>query len=272
MEAKIYLAVRIVVAIYLFYRLWVFLFCREIYGVWDKLYHLARVVRIRLWSYKKKRMADKAKDTRRKVRLNKGVPAKPKMEPETRCESVQQDDVKLSSVKEAGNEVIGKSKFVYLEDPEIARNVPAHSEPLPPSDFIGEEEDIHPDEVETNLMSEKTDRNVLSEAEIQELMAPVESEPDPDFSTALTFEQLGNVAEVLMSGSGDEEKNVRAAEILYQVKDTDLYNFFANEVSTKEEIERLFKECLDEKGQPLPRRKRMQNKTVTEPIDWSEYM
>lgn len=272
MEAKIYLAVRIVVAIYLFYRLWAFLFCREIYGVWDKLYRLARVARIRLWSYKKKRMADKKRYTRRKVRLNKGATAKPKMELETRPESGQKDDVKSSSAKEDRNEVIGKSKFVYIEDPEISRNVPAHSEPLPPSDFIGEEEDINPDEVEDNITSEKTEGNALSEVEIQELMAPVESEPDPDFSTALTFEQLGNVAEVLMSAPGDEGKDIQAAEVLYQLKDTDLFTFFANEVSTKEEIERLFRECLDEKGQPLPARKRIQNKTVTEPIDWSKYM
>ena len=217
-------------------------------------------------------MADKAKDTKRKVRLNKGAPAKPKMEPENRSESVLQDEVKLSLMKENSNEVIGKSMFVYIEDQKIVRNAPAHSESLPPSDFIGEEEDIHPDEVETNLMPEKIGRNVLSEAEIQELMAPAESEPGPDFSTALTFEQLGNVAEVLMSGSGDERKNGWAAEILYQVKDTDLYNFFANEVSTKEEIKRLFRECLEEKGQPLPARKRIQNKIVNEPINWSEYM
>lgn len=217
-------------------------------------------------------MADKAKDTKRKVRLNKGATAKPKMEPENRSESVLQDEVKLSLMKENSNEVIGKSMFVYIEDQKIVRNAPAHSESLPPSDFIGEEEDIHPDEVETNLMPEKIGRNVLSEAEIQELMAPAESEPGPDFSTALTFEQLGNVAEVLMSGSGDERKNSWAAEILYQVKDTDLYNFFANEVSTKEEIKRLFRECLEEKGQPLPARKRIQNKIVNEPINWSEYM
>ncbi len=272
METKIYLAVRITATVYLFYRLWVFLFRRGMCGLWDKLPHLARVARIRLWSYKKKRMADKAKYTRRKVRLNKGASAKPKMELETRPECGQKADVKSSSAKESGNEVIGKSKFVYIEDPEIARNVPAHSEPLPPSDFIGEEEEINSDEVEANLTPGNTERNVLNESEIQELMAPVESEPDPDFSTALTFEQLGNVAEVLMSGSGDEGKVLRAAEILYQLKDTDLFNFFANEVSTEEEIERMFEECLDEKGQPLPARKRIKSKTVTEPIDWSEYM
>lgn len=100
-------------------------------------------------------MADKAKDTKRKVRLNKGATAKPKMEPKNRSESVLQDEVKLSLMKENSNEVIGKSMFVYIEDQGIARNAPAHSESLPPSDFIGEEEDIHPDEVETNLMPEK---------------------------------------------------------------------------------------------------------------------
>ena len=272
MEAKIYLTVRIAVTIYLFYRLWVFLFCREMYGLWDKLYGLARVARIRLWACKKKRVAEKARCTRRKVRSNKGVPAKPKIEQENRPGSGQKNDVRSSSEREDGNEVIGKSKFIYLEDPKVARNMPAHSEPLPPSDFIGEEEDIDPDEVEDELTPEKTDRNVLSEVEMQELMAPVESEPDPDFSTALTFEQLGNVAEVLLSAPGDEGKAIRAAEILYQLKDTDLFYFFANEVSTREEIERLLGECLDEKGQPLPARKRAQNQTVSEPIDWNEFM
>lgn len=77
------------------------------------------------------------------------------MKPENWSESVLQDEVKLSSEKENSNEVIGKSKFVYIENPEIARNVPTHSESLPPSDFIGEEEDIHPNEVETNLTPEK---------------------------------------------------------------------------------------------------------------------
>lgn len=271
MEAKIYLTVRIAATIYLFYRLWVLLFCRKMYGLWDRLHCLARIARVRLWAYRKKRVAGKAKRAKRKARLDKAVSSGLRMKEEIRCEPGQENKVKQDFAEER-NEVIGKSKFVYLEDPGIARKVPAHSEPLPPSDFIGEEEDINPDKVETDLTPGKTDRNVLSEAEIQELMTPVESEPDPDFSTALTFGQLGNVAEVLMSGSGDEGKVIWAAEILYQVKDTDLYNFFANEVSTREEIERLFGECLDEKGQPLPRRKRMQDKTVSGPIDWSEYM
>ncbi|MFS2717053.1 DUF4122 family protein [Bacteroides uniformis] len=272
METKIYLAVRIAVTIYLFYRLWIFLFSRGMYGLWGKLYDLARIARIRLWAYRKKRMAEQAGYARRKARWNKEVTAAAEMEPETRPESGQKNDVKPFLAEEEGNGVIGKSKFIYLEDPEVARNVPVRSEPLPASDFIGEEEDINPDEVEDNITPGKMGRNVLSEAETQELMAPVESEPDPDFSTALTFEQLGNVAEVLMSGSGDEGKVIWAAEILYQVKDTDLFNFFVNEVSTQEEIERLIGECLDEKGQPLPRRKRAQDKAVAGPIDWNEYM
>lgn len=278
METKIYLAVRVAAVTYLFYRLWIFLFCRKIYGLWDKLYHLARMARIRWWRYKKRRNAENEKRAGRKVMWDKGTSVKTRRQagswipgkdsrPETGSESGSR-----SLPAQGNSEVIGKSKFVYLEDPDISRNIPDRSEPLPPSDFMGEEEDISPDEVEDNLMPDKPGRKMLSEAEMEDLMAPVSAEPDPDFSTALTFEQLGNVAEVLLSAPGDEPKDIWAAETLYRLKDTDLYNFFACEVGTQEDVERLLGECLDERGQPLPARKRTQKENGAGTIDWSEYM
>ena len=48
MEAKIYFAVKVVCALFVFYHLWVFLFCRKIYGLWDKLHNWARIARVRL--------------------------------------------------------------------------------------------------------------------------------------------------------------------------------------------------------------------------------
>ena len=79
MEAKIYFVVKVLCALFIFYHLWVFLFCRKIYGLWDKLHNWARIARVRLWKYRKKRMADKAKRERRKKIYGKDLPTdKPK--------------------------------------------------------------------------------------------------------------------------------------------------------------------------------------------------
>ena len=79
MEAKIYFAVKVVCALVVFYRLWVFLFCRKMYGLWDKLHNWARIARVGLWKYRKKRMEDKAKRERRKKIYGKDLPTeKPK--------------------------------------------------------------------------------------------------------------------------------------------------------------------------------------------------
>ena len=79
MEVKIYFAVKVLCALFIFYHLWVFLFCRKIYGLWDKLHNWARITRVRLWKYRKKRMAEKAKRERRKKIYGKDLPTdKPK--------------------------------------------------------------------------------------------------------------------------------------------------------------------------------------------------
>ena len=65
MEVKIYFAVKVLCALFVFYHLWVFLFFRKIYGLWDKLHNWARITRVRLWKYRKKRMAEKAKRERK---------------------------------------------------------------------------------------------------------------------------------------------------------------------------------------------------------------
>lgn len=72
--------------------------------------------------------------------------------------------------------------------------------------------------------------------------------PDPDFSRALTFEELNNVADVLILGTDDRKKIRNAAETLYQLQDTDLFRFFATELSTQSQLENcLRKICQMEK-------------------------
>ena len=43
-----------------------------------------------------------------------------------------------------------------------------------------------------------------------------ESIPDPEFSGACTFEQLGNVADILLNKTTDRDKVMDAAETLYK--------------------------------------------------------
>ena len=113
MEAKIYLAVKVICTLFVFYHLWVFLFCRKIYGLWDKLHNWARIARVRLWKYRKTRMAEKAKRERRKKIYGKDLPTdKPKP---IQAEVLQKVD-ESPPVDDDPNEVMGKSNIIYYED------------------------------------------------------------------------------------------------------------------------------------------------------------
>lgn len=48
MEAKIYFTIKLVCAVFIFRQLWIFIFNREMYGIWEKAYRLMRIVRINL--------------------------------------------------------------------------------------------------------------------------------------------------------------------------------------------------------------------------------
>ncbi|MCS2277568.1 DUF4122 domain-containing protein [Bacteroides thetaiotaomicron] len=147
-------------------------------------------------------MAEKARKTRYKARLKKADEWIAKAESESK--EIRQE--KKSGIPQSppvdDNDVIGKTKIVYLEDPEVARKTPTRSEPLK-KEPIEEDEDINPDDVKDESVPQKG----LTEAERQELMSNNESIPDPDFSRALTFDELNNVADVLMSGTDDKKEN-----------------------------------------------------------------
>ena len=160
----------------------------------------------------------------------------------------------------AGDDVIGKTKIVYLEDPEVARKTPIRSEPMK-KEPIEEDEEIRPDDVA------QEDRGLTRE-EKEELMSPVDAEPDPDFDTAMTFEDINNVAEVLMSENPDEQKAIRAATTIHhKMQDTVILSFLTDKLSNQEKVNRLVSECLDESGRPLSKRKATSRKMETFNID-----
>jgi len=153
-------------------------------------------------------------------------------------------------------DVVGKTTIVYLEDPELAAKVPAHTEKLEPSDYIGEEPDISADEVDSELSAPPVTREEIQEEQERfEMADDLAPGLDPDFSTGLTYEEMANAVGVLTDATTDEQKIINAAKTIHNIKDTDLYEFITHQVSNQDNVESLLRDCLDDVGNPLPRRK-----------------
>lgn len=241
METKIYFIIKLACAVFVLWHLWIFIFNRQMYGIWDRFYRLMRIARIRLWKYHKKRMEQKARNARKKARRKKPAAKTdtPQSKPEATASLVSHT---------ADNDVIGKTKIVYLEDPEVARKTPTRSEPMK-KEPIEEDEEIHSDDV-------AHEDKGLTEEERKELMASSDAEPDPDFDTAMTFEDISNVADVLMSENPDEQKAIRAASTIHhKMQDTVILSFLTDKLGNQEKVHRLLSECLDDMGRPLAKRK-----------------
>jgi len=242
----IYFSVKAVSATYILYKVWMFIFSPRVYNFWDSQLRHMRIARIRLWKLRKKRMAEKARKARYRARLDKAEAWIAQAEKDILKVGHEEKTETQPNPLDEYNEVIGKTKIVYLEDPDVARKTPTRSEPMK-KEPIEEDED--------------------TESEKRELMSNDGCVPDPDFSRALTFEELDNVADVLISGTDDSKKIQNAAETLYLLQDTDLFRFFSTELSTQSQLERLIRENL------LPNGKETSKPSLEQiGIDWNKYM
>ena len=79
METILYLSVKTVSVTFILYKVWNMIFSKRMENFWDTLHNWARIARIRLWKYRKKRMAEKARRARRKAIMQK--PLLPKEQP-----------------------------------------------------------------------------------------------------------------------------------------------------------------------------------------------
>ncbi len=156
---------------------------------------------------------------------------------------------------------MGKSNIIYYEDPEVVRKTPIRSIDLKQVE-LPVDQDTSPEDVEDNFVQQKR----LSEDDMQELMSS-ESIPDPEFPGACTFEELGNVADVLLNKTNDKDKIIAAAETLYMLKDSDIYHFFSTSVSTEKQMAKLMKDNLDVSGRPLNGKQ-----TQRTAVDWNKFM
>ena len=229
METYLHFTVKLIVCGYVLYRIWIILFDKRLFGLWDKI----------------------------PVRPKKGSP---------------EPVITIVTEKET-TDVVGKTIIVYLDDPEYAAKVPARSEKLEPSDFIEEEPDISDNDVESNLPPpDMTPEEMQEEQERFEATDDLAPEVDPDFSTGLTYEQMANAIGVLTVPSDNEQQIIDAAKTIHSIKDTDLFEFFTNQVSNLDNVEKLMSDCLDDDGTPLSVRKSKKNPDNLKSFELDKYV
>ena len=293
METILYISVKTVSVVFILYKVWNMIFSKRMENFWDMLHNWARIARIRLWKYRKKRMAEKARRARRKAIIQKPLLPKEQSVDKTsqqaplstseitamlekvsqRFEDDHEDKPLQLPVEEKPkpkikpvvfddpNEVMGKSNIIYYEDPEVARKTPTRSIELKQVE-LPVDEDVNPEDVEDNFVPQKR----LSQEDMKELMSS-ESIPDPEFSGACTFEELGNVADVLLNRTTDKKKIMDAAETLYKLQDSDIYHFYTTSISTEKQVDRLLKDNLDGAGRRLNGK---QSERIA--VDWNKFM
>ena len=241
MEKIVYILVRLASASYILYSIWQFLFCKE--GLWFLKY----------LNPKKKKKREVEKTAR------------------------QNDDSDDSSI-------VGKTHTVYIKQLEIIEESvsddtesedtepePVMSQDLEPSGFTVEEDDIPSDDVVVEIKQLTIDE-VLDE---EERFEPFEGEyaEDENFSTGRTFEDIQNAVDVIIGKKKGCDERLNAAKTIYEIRQTDMMEFFETQISNIEVIEQLLSENLDENGQPLKSKsakKKVQDEV--EDFDMSKYI
>jgi hypothetical protein len=140
--------------------------------------------------------------------------------------------------------VLGATGRVILEDPRKAKPDPVSTTGLEQTGFIGMEEPVSADDVEA-----PEPPYVPSEDELD-----IPPPDDNAMSSGVSFEDLGNVVDVLKNGSRDEVRLVKAAKTAYDIQDTEIMETLVREVCRADEIGSLIKSYLDADGLPLKKR------------------
>lgn len=177
----------------------------------------------------------------------------------------QQNDVDSVSSEEGSEAtVLGRTNFVYLEAPAEEAVVPERSEELPRNDLLNEELDVNADDVESSLAN---DAVAMPPSEEELYDDEHETVPlDAEFSRGMTFNEIANAVEVLSTTTEDRAKTLAAAQTIFNLKNTELFEFFTTQVSNTAAVDRLLAECLDNTGQPLSTLK-----SVTD-FQWERYI
>ena len=151
-------------------------------------------------------------------------------------------------------EVMGKTRFVYLDENAGKTAAPYMSQPLEQgTDYIGEDEEIREEDVECLLPLEEME---LLRKEQEELDGAL---PETEVITqAVTLEVNG--------ADQDADKRSSAARTLFAIRNTSLFDLFISQVGNEEAVNKLLEENLDEDGNPRPLKK--EGKRNNGGVDW----
>ncbi len=167
-------------------------------------------------------------------------------------------------------DVIGQTHVVYIEAPyAAAAAVPVRSEELPPSDFLGEEEEI-PEDAVANTLSDTSSTAPPNEEELYEDAA--QTPLDTEFSRGLTYDEISNVVGVLKTTPADVDRTLAAARTIFNLKNTDLFEFFTTQADNTAAVENLLNGYLDANGECRPDRMPKGRDTGTPAFQWDRYV
>ena len=157
-------------------------------------------------------------------------------------------------------EVMGKTRFVYLDENAGKTAAPYMSQPLEQgTDYIGEDEECLLPLEEMELLRKEQEEldSALPETEV--------------ITQAVTVEEFSLVGDVLMRVNGadqDADKRSSAARTLFAIRNTSLFDLFISQVGNEEAVNKLLEENLDEDGNPRPLKK--EGKRNNGGVDWRE--
>lgn len=186
------------------------------------------------------------------------------------CTQVKKNESKTFQ-RQVGDEqdVIGSTRFVYLDENAGQTVAPYMSEPLEMStDYIGEEEEITEEEVECNLSLEEM-KMLKEEQEELDGMSPA-VDPVSKVVTPADLDNVGNVLLKVNEADQDEEKSRRAAFTLYAIRETDLFEVFSSQVENRNVIENLMGKYFDGEGNALPVRKTKDDNRTSD--EWKQFL
>lgn len=154
---------------------------------------------------------------------------------------------------EPGNaqDVMGATRFVYLDENAGMFAAPYMSQPLETgNDYLGEEEAVPENEVECGLPLEEM-RLLKEEQERLDEQTP----GTEGIAPVITSDDLLNAGDVLLNLDGaqmNEEKKRRAAVTLHAIRETDMFELISSQVENKNLIEELIDQYIGNDGNVLP--------------------
>jgi len=180
------------------------------------------------------------------------------------CVKNEKKEVAVTGSALSDAEVMGSTRYVYLDENAGKTAAPFMSQPLE-RNFIGEEEDVQQEDVECNLQLEKM--KLLQEVQ-EDLDA--ESPEVESVSPVLSSRDMEVLGEYLThQDEADHDKAMQAARVLFSIRQTSLIDVLLSNMENSEIIENLIDQYLDEDGNPKSLRHREEHRSVS---NWRKYV